>query len=406
MESKRTTWIIVSVLILAVAGVFLFGLHRKSGGKDDLVIPDGVQFQPDVTKPVPTGEPVSTPTPEILPTPTPMFLREYENVSVEVDNIELYDTPKAGQYNYDTVYYLRSEPGRTAERIIVMPKKIDVQVNSICTNLFHEPWYCITFNVNDKEYTGFVQWSTVAVEDVVHTPDPEADGSLHLAEPIENPTETLGADNDGDGIYNVVLDPGHGGRDGGAYYYSTNEKDIDFKVANYCKAYLDEHYENVVVSLTRTEDKLFDPVDTNDDLEYRVRFAMEKNADVMVSMHFNTGSKKLSGSLALVPKRPGIFEKDVLLASYIVEGLKTLGIENEGIKWKKSSIMYHLDDTPMDGYLVLRLTAEVGIPSCIIEHCYMDNKNDRQFWNTEEKLQQIGESDAVAIARFLGLKEK
>lgn len=405
MENKKLAWLIGIPVALAIAGVFVLGMLKKPAEKQNIIIPDNyVSPIESMTTPTPTEVAEITPSP--IPTPTPVILREYENITLAVDNIELYDAPKEGIFTYTAAYYLRKEPGRTAERLIQIPKDTEVLVNSRCTNQFNEPWYGITVTIEEQEYTGFVQWSTVLLSGAERFSDPDADGLLHTAEVIENPTETLGPDNDGDGVYNVVLDPGHGGRDSGAYYYNTKEKDIDFKVATYCKAYLEEHYDNVNVDLTRTGDYVFDTFDSDDDLEYRARIALEKNADMFVSMHFNTGDKKLSGSLALIPKKDDVYQKNLLLASYLVEELKNLGIPNEGIKWKKSSIMYHLDGTPMDGYLVLRLTAESGIPSCIIEHCYMDIKTDRKYWDTEDKLQQIGESDAKAIARFLGLPEK
>ena len=405
MENRKLLWIIGIPVTLAIAGVLVLGMLKRPAEKKDIVIPDDYKSPIEsMTTPEPTETVTEQPTP--TPTPTPVVLREYEKVTLEVDNIELYDVPKNGTFHYTAAYYLRKEPGRTAERLVKIPKDTEVLVNSRCTNMFNEPWYGITVTVDEKEYTGFVQWSTVSLDGVEAFSDPEANGLLNPAEPIENPTGTLGADNDGDGIYHVVLDPGHGGRDSGAYYYNTNEKDIDFKVATYCKAYLEEHYDNVVVDMTRTGDYIFDTFDSDDDLEYRVRVALEKNADVFVSMHFNTGQKKMKGSLALIPKKDDVYEKNLLLASYLTQELEAIGIPNEGIKWKKSSIMFHLDGTPMDGYLVLRLTAESGIPSCIIEHCYMDNPADRQYWNSEAKLQAIGESDARAIARFLGLPEQ
>ena len=57
----------------------------------------------------------------------------------------------------------------------------------------------------------------------------------------------------------IVLDPGHGGLDSGiAVEYDGEEvceSHLVLKIAEYCRDYLLEHYENVQVYLTREVDK-------------------------------------------------------------------------------------------------------------------------------------------------------
>ena len=57
----------------------------------------------------------------------------------------------------------------------------------------------------------------------------------------------------------IVLDPGHGGIDSGisVKYDGAEvwESTLALKIAQYCRDYLLEHYENVQVHLTREEDK-------------------------------------------------------------------------------------------------------------------------------------------------------
>ena len=342
----------------------------------------------------------STPsvTPSAKPTPEPVK-PEPINTTLYTANEVYYEQPKAGVIRMG--YYLRSDPGRTAERVVKLSVGTPVLITCSCTNLFHEPWYGVRVTVDDVTYTGYVQQSTTELGDEVTVT--EKTMPLLPVTQIEDPKGRLGGDKNGDGIYVVVLDPGHGGVFSGASHYGTNEKAINLKTAQYCKKYLEEHYTNVKVYMTRTGDYVYDSFDADDDLEYRVRYAIDHGADLILSLHYNAYNGKQSGAMALVARKSNVFEKERMFASYLLKEMKELGIPSAGIKRKESAFTKYLDGTPMDGYLILRLSAEVGIPACIIEHCFMDNRNDRKFWDTEEKIKALGEADAKAIAAFLKL---
>ena len=86
----------------------------------------------------------------------------------------------------------------------------------------------------------------------------------------------------GDDLINVVLDPGHGGMDSGAIgaHY---EKYYNLKVAEYCAAKLRANG-NFNVYMTRTTDG------ENLTLLERGLYADRVNADLLVSIHFNSGT--------------------------------------------------------------------------------------------------------------------
>ena len=88
----------------------------------------------------------------------------------------------------------------------------------------------------------------------------------------------------------VVLDPGHGGSDPGTTYTVNGtylcERDINLKIAQYCKAEL-EKYLGVTVYMTRS-----DNTSPNTDREQRARFAKEHGAHVLVSIHINSSSNR------------------------------------------------------------------------------------------------------------------
>ena len=364
------------------------GSSKTETGKD----PKNTPSVTPVVKNTPSVTPSAKPTPEPVK-PEPI------NTTLYTANEVYYEQPKAGVIRMG--YYLRSDPGRTAERVVKLSVGTPVLITCSCTNLFHEPWYGVRVTVDDVTYTGYVQQSTTELGDEVTVT--EKTMPLLPVTQIDDPKGRLGGDKNGDGIYVVVLDPGHGGVFSGASHYGTNEKAINLKTAQYCKKYLEEHYTNVKVYMTRTGDYVYDSFDADDDLEYRVRYAIDHGADLILSLHYNAYNGKQSGAMALVARKSNVFEKERMFASYLLKEMKELGIPSAGIKRKESAFTKYLDGTPMDGYLILRLSAEVGIPACIIEHCFMDNRNDRKFWDTEEKIKALGEADAKAIAAFLKL---
>jgi len=80
----------------------------------------------------------------------------------------------------------------------------------------------------------------------------------------------------------VVIDPGHGGNDGGAPGCDkiTNEKDMVLKMAKALKQKINEECPDVQVILTRT-------TDVRIDLLERAEIANRNNADLFISLHNN-----------------------------------------------------------------------------------------------------------------------
>ncbi|SHN36563.1 N-acetylmuramoyl-L-alanine amidase CwlD [Gracilibacillus kekensis] len=91
----------------------------------------------------------------------------------------------------------------------------------------------------------------------------------------------------------IVIDPGHGGVDGGAEASDdTQEKEITLTVSNMLKDYLQQA--GAVVYLTREGDYDLAQDDTKglsrrktEDIQNRVAFIKEKEADLFLSIHLN-----------------------------------------------------------------------------------------------------------------------
>lgn len=83
-------------------------------------------------------------------------------------------------------------------------------------------------------------------------------------------------------IKNVVLDPGHGGKDGGATGYGLREKEIVLKLAKKLKVKLEKRL-GLTVHLTRSDDRFLT-------LERRTKIAKAKKADIFLSLHVNANN--------------------------------------------------------------------------------------------------------------------
>ena len=88
----------------------------------------------------------------------------------------------------------------------------------------------------------------------------------------------------------IFLDPGHGGRDSGAFYYNVAEKDLNMQIYRKLRTKLEELGYKVLTSR-----------DTDIDVDFiteRSRMVNKTNSDIFISIHFNaTGSaySKASG---------------------------------------------------------------------------------------------------------------
>jgi N-acetylmuramoyl-L-alanine amidase len=78
----------------------------------------------------------------------------------------------------------------------------------------------------------------------------------------------------------VVIDAGHGGRDGGADKLGIAEKEINLAILLELKELLDDNTQNIGVYYTRTDD-------SNPSLDQRVQLANKAGADLFISIHNN-----------------------------------------------------------------------------------------------------------------------
>lgn len=185
----------------------------------------------------------------------------------------------------------------------------------------------------------------------------------------------------------IVIDPGHGGENEGTKEGPFLEKDMDLYTALKVKEYLSD-YDWIQVYLTRETDK---------DVSFRERaeFAKAKNADYLISLHYNASVEHdLFGSEVWISSQTENNKRCCYFASFFLEEFREMGLFNRGIKVK-------LNTKGQDYYAIIREAAKLDIPTMIVEHCHVDEERDAGFCDTYDKLDHLAYADACAILKAL-----
>lgn len=209
----------------------------------------------------------------------------------------------------------------------------------------------------------------------------------------------------------VVLDPGHDGTHGGSSANGFVEAQLNLKIAQYCKAELEEYY-GVTVYMTR--DSASCPNGGGDNkscLQRRADIARDMGANLFVSLHNNYSSaSSASGAEIWYPNQnynPWTSQVGGSAASCILEQLTSLGLKGRGTQIRNANEDKYPDGSAADWYGVIRHCKEYGIPGIIVEHAFMSNSSDAaNFLSNDEGLKKLGVADATGIAQYFGLKKE
>jgi len=207
----------------------------------------------------------------------------------------------------------------------------------------------------------------------------------------------------------VAIDAGHGGIDGGTAAGVRNEKEYNLIVAGYLRDYL-EADERFQVVMTRTDDTYIKFLP-------RVMTAHESNADVIVSLHFNSNDASyVNGNMAYcsVIDRfdAGVLAGKLLDAisdavpikrgkvEYVEDTGDSLGIYywNAEKQWDMPGAS-HLG-IKSDYYSINTWASKFGIPSVIVEHGYLSNPAEAALIDKDATLRAMAEAQAEAIIAF------
>jgi N-acetylmuramoyl-L-alanine amidase len=186
----------------------------------------------------------------------------------------------------------------------------------------------------------------------------------------------------------IILDPGHGGVDGGASSKAgLLEKDITLSISEQLRDYLQES--GALVLMTREEDRDLAHEDTRkirhrktEDLKRRVEIVNESDADMFVSIHLNAiPSPKWSGAQTFYNRR---IPENERLAKFVQDEVKR-NLENTTRYAKAIENVFLLKNAEIPGVLV-----EVG---------FLSNPTESELLRTEEYQQKVAASIYQGILR-------
>ncbi len=187
----------------------------------------------------------------------------------------------------------------------------------------------------------------------------------------------------------VVIDPGHGGENLGAIPEGYVEKEITMIVAQAMYEELSK-YEGIEVYLTRDGDEDLT-------LAERAGIAAEKEADMLISLHFNMSEyHTLFGSEVWVSAFGENYQEGYALGDAFLKQFEKNGMFRKEIKTR-------LNSDGEDYYGVIRESVALGVNAVLVEHCYLDHENDASFRENESDFVQLGKMDATAVAQYYGL---
>lgn len=273
------------------------------------------------------------------------------------------------------------------------------------TKSLAEAGFDVRYGVNKEVETNpdgvLVDENEAEVPVVITDVDGNEIGGMSIEEAIDNVIgedayNIKGKTYGNNGTFVVVLDPGHGGSDTGATRTVNGvtyiERDINLKIAEYCKAEL-EQYLGVKVYLTRTDNT--SPLMNRKE---RTDYAVSVGADVIVSLHINaTGDQTTTAQGALIYCPNADTESGKIsqgLSDKILEKLAELGLDT------------HRGKIPDESWGMVKYPKEYGIPGILVEHAFINNESDRvNYLSSDEKLKKLGVADATAIAEYFGLSK-
>ena len=214
------------------------------------------------------------------------------------------------------------------------------------------------------------------------------------------------------GRLTVVLDAGHDSTHHGASRSGLNEEELTLKIAQYCKAELDQ-YQGVDVYLTRSSNACPNPGTTSTmDNYYRMVWASNMGADVYISLHLNVSQSAATSGVEVYAQnsgyRPDLSTESYSLSQNIANVLQWIGLSNAGVKTRNSDDgTKYPDGSATDYYSVNHNGKLLGFPGIIVEHAYLTNASDIQYFlGNENGLRQLGVADATGIANYYGLSKE
>lgn len=192
----------------------------------------------------------------------------------------------------------------------------------------------------------------------------------------------------------IVLDPGHGGPDGGAEGTDgTQEKEITLQMSRYLQDYLQEA--GALVYLTRYEDTDLSSDSAgslsrrkSEDIRNRVQYIREKEADFYLSIHLNAiPSDRWRGAQTF-------YNPDVKASENLA-------------KFIQSEIKSNLENTTREalGLNNIYILKHVEAPGALVEAGFLSNNEERELLKSDEYQRKMAASIYQGVLRYVTERE-
>lgn len=190
----------------------------------------------------------------------------------------------------------------------------------------------------------------------------------------------------------IVIDPGHGGIDGGASRGGVIEKTINLDISLKLKARLEQKGYKVI--LTREEDISLDGLtSTGDsrhqrDLNARADMINASSAQLFLSIHGNCHSRNYNtnGSIVFYGNK---YAQNKTLAYCLQRALNNITVNG-----RKRTVH---DPQTADFFLL----KHSDIPGAIIETAFISNDEEQQLLKTDEFKNEIAKAIADGVSKYL-----
>ncbi len=175
----------------------------------------------------------------------------------------------------------------------------------------------------------------------------------------------------------VIIDPGHGGKDVGAEYNGRYEKDDNLNISLKVSELLEKN--GITVAMTRDKDKFIS-------LEKRCRIANFRKAKIFVSIHRNSADNAKGVEIWISSKAD---DEETELAKKILNALSKVGIS--------------LDRGVKNGYAQgdgdYFINKHTKMSSCLVELGFINNEKDNELF--DRNIDEYAKAIANAITEYL-----
>lgn len=186
----------------------------------------------------------------------------------------------------------------------------------------------------------------------------------------------------------ILLDPGHGGADGGAGNRPLQEKDIALSISLKLRDFLQQ--QGAIVIMTRDTDKDLAPPDMKGysrrktvDLNERLKIINESDADFFVSVHLNAiPSPQWSGAQTFYSTK----DKENKKAARLIQQELRTNLENTTRREK-----------PLNTVFILK---HAEIPGVLVEAGFLSNPAEKMNLERDSYQEMVAASIYKGINRF------